>query len=220
MDQIRMEASPLFYTVAPLSNNAAGPHPTLILLHGRGTDENDLLGLSSSFDPRLLIVSIRAPYRFPYGGYTWFDLDEQNGMNKDQLGNACDSLIRCLDKVQQKYPVDGKRIFLFGFSMGAMISLTVSLGNPYRFKGVIAHSGFLPKEDTLKYRWDDLHGISFFIAHGSQDPIVPVELSRQTYRRLSDAHANVLFREYPIQHTMSEESLNDAARWLQLYLEP
>ena len=210
-----MEAASLIYKVAPRSSNEAGPHPMLILLHGRGTDENDLLGLTPSFDPRLLVVSIRAPHRFLFGGYTWFDLDEQSGVNTDQLVEGCDSLIRCLDDIQQKFPVDSKRIFLFGFSMGAMMSLTVSLSNPHRFKGVVAHSGLLPKGDKLKFRWNDLDGISFFIAHGTQDPIVPVEMSRQAHRRLMDAKADVVYHEYPIQHTISEESLNAAAAWMQ-----
>ena len=210
-----MEASPLFYKVAPLSSNESGPHPTLILLHGRGTDENDLLSLTSSFDPRLLVVSIRAPYKFLFGGYTWFDLDEESGVNIDQLKEGCVSLIRCLDDVQQKFPVDSKRIFLFGFSMGAIMSLTVSLCNPHRFKGVVAHSGLLPKGDTLKYRWNDLDGISFFLAHGTYDPIVPVEMSRQAHQQLLQANAHVVYLEYPIQHTISEESLNAAAAWLQ-----
>ncbi len=214
-----MEASPLIYKVAPLSSNESGPHPALILLHGRGTDENDLLGLSSSFDPRLLVVSIRAPYEFLFGGYTWFDLDDQNGVNTIQLKEGCDSLIRCLDDVQQKFPVDSKRIFLFGFSMGAMMSLTVSLSNPHRFKGVVAHSGLLPKGDTLKYRWNDLDGISFFLAHGTHDPIVPVEMSRQAHKQLLQANAHVVYHEYPIQHTISEDSLHDSAQWLQMCIE-
>ena len=214
-----METTSLFYKVAPLHGSETTPRPTLILLHGRGTDENDLLDVSSSFDSRLLVVSVRAPYRFPYGGYTWFDLDEQNGINKDQLTQGCDALIQCLNEVQQKYPVDHQRLFLFGFSMGAMMSLTVSLAYPHRFKGVIAHSGLLPKEDRLRYRWDDLNGLSFFIAHGTFDPIVPVALSRQAYQRLLDAGAQVDYHEYPIQHTISEESLNDAALWVQQKVE-
>ena len=209
-----MEASSLFYKVAPPRTHNEGPHPALILLHGRGTDENDLLGLTPSFDPRLLVVSIPAPYRFLFGGYTWFDLDEQNGMNTDQLIEGCDALIRCLDDVQQKFSVDSKRFYLFGFSMGAMMSLTVSLFHPNRFKGVVAHSGLLPQDNTLKYRWNDLDGISFFIEHGTHDPIVPVELGRQAHQRLLDAKADVVYREYPIQHTISEESVNDSADWL------
>ena len=210
-----MEALSLFYKIAPMSRAEPGPHPTLILLHGRGTDENDLLGLIPAFDPRLFVISVRAPYRFPFGGYTWFDLDEQNGVNIDQLLAGGEALIRCLDDIQHTYPTDVQRTFLFGFSMGAMISLAASLSHPHRFKGVVAHSGFLPQDDKLNYRWNELDEISFYIAHGSHDPIVPVELSRQTHRRFMQAHANVDYHEYPIQHTISEESLSDAADWLQ-----
>ena len=124
-------------------------------------------------------------------------------------------MIQCLDAVRQKHSVDVKRILLFGFSMGAMMSLAVSLSHPNRFKGVVAHSGLLPQEDKLKYRWNDLNGISFFIAHGTYDPIVPVEMSRKAHQRLIDAKADVLYHEYPIQHAISEESLNDVAVWLQ-----
>jgi phospholipase/carboxylesterase len=214
-----MNASPLFYKTAPLSTNEHGPHPTLILLHGRGTDENDLLGLTPAFDPRMLVMSIRAPYKFPYGGYTWFDLDEQGGVNADQLLESRDALLRCVDEIQENYPVDSKQVFLFGFSMGAMMSLTVSLSHPRRFKGVAAHSGLLPQNDRLQYRWNELSGISFFIVHGTHDPIVPVELGRQAHKQLLHANANVLYHEYPIQHTISEESLSDTARWLQQFLE-
>ena len=210
-----MNASLLFYKAVPPRTHNAGPHPILILLHGRGTDENDLLSLTPSFDPRLLVVSIRAPHRFLFGGYTWFDLDEQYGVNTSQLLEGCGALIRCLDDIQVKYPIDVKHIFLFGFSMGAMMSLTASLSHPDRFKGVIAHSGLLPQDTSLNYRWNDLDGISFFIEHGTQDPIVPVELGKQAHRLLLDAKADVVYREYPIQHTISEESLNDAAYWLQ-----
>jgi phospholipase/carboxylesterase len=103
--------------------------------------------------------------------------------------------------------------------MGAMMALTVSLAFPQRFKGVIAHSGLLPKEDKLHYQWDDLNGISFFIAHGTFDPIVPVALGKQAHQRLLDAGAHVDYHEYPIQHTISEESLSDAAMWLQQNIE-
>jgi phospholipase/carboxylesterase len=209
-----MDLLPLFYKVAPLSTNSPGPHPALIFLHGRGTDENDLLGLVPSFDPRLLIVSVRAPYEFSSGGYTWFNLYEQDDVKVDEIISSREALIKCLEEVQQKYPIDKKRIFLFGFSMGAMMSLTLSLSYPDRFKGVVAHSGLLLQNEGLLYRWNELKGVSFFIEHGTYDPVVPIELGRQAHRRLVDAKANVQFKEYPIQHTISEESLNDAVGWL------
>jgi phospholipase/carboxylesterase len=213
-----MESSSLYSKIAPLSTTGTGPHPALVLLHGRGTDENDLLGLTSFLDPRLFIASVRAPYRFPYGGYTWFDLDEDGTVNIDQLLKSRDLFLQWLDDFQKTYPIDSNRLFLFGFSMGAMISLAVSLSSPKRFKGVIAHSGLLPYHPLLSYRWNDMGALSFYIAHGEHDPIVPVAMGRQAHQRLVQEHANVLYREYPIQHTMSDESLSDISAWLQLHI--
>jgi phospholipase/carboxylesterase len=205
---------PLFYKTASINTCISDLHPTLVFLHGRGTDENDLLDLIPSFDPRFLIVSVRAPYEFSYGGYTWFNLDEQGNVKVDEILNSREALIKCLDDIQQKYPVDQKQLFLFGFSMGAMMSLTVSLSYPDRFKGVVAHSGLLLQDEKLIYRWNDLGGISFLIEHGTHDSVVPVELGRQAHQRLVDAKAHVQYKEYSIQHTISEESLNDSAVWL------
>jgi phospholipase/carboxylesterase len=210
-----MEPVSLFSKVAPLSTNAPGPHPTLIFLHGRGTDENDLLDLTSYLDPHLLIASVRAPHKFPFGGYTWFDVDEKGVVNIDQLLNSLNSFHRWLDDFQQNYPVDTSRLFLFGFSMGAMMSFVLSLSNPKRFKGIVAHSGLLPQHQQLSYQWDNVGALSFFIGHGARDPIVPIELSKQAYQLLIQANAKVLYREYPIQHTISDESLSDISTWLQ-----
>ncbi len=210
-----MEPLSLVSKIAPLSTSASGPHPTLVFLHGRGTDENDLLGLTHSLDPHLFIASVRAPHRFPYGGYTWFNLDENGVVNIDQLLNSRDSFLQWLDDFQKKYPVDPNRLFLFGFSMGAMMSLAISLSSPKRFKGIVAHSGMLPQHEKLTYQWDDVDALSFFIAHGEQDPVVPVEFGRQAHRTLVQVNANVQYREYPIQHTISDESLSDISTWLQ-----
>jgi len=210
-----MKPASLISKIAPISSGESGLHPALILLHGRGTDENDLLELATYLDPHLLVASVRAPYRFQYGGYTWFDLDEKSTVNIDQLLNSRDSFFRWLDDFQQNHPVDPNRLFLFGFSMGAMVSLAISLSNPKQFKGTIAHSGMLLQNEQLPYQWNDLGGLSFFIAHGSEDPIVPVELGREAHRKLTQVNANALYREYPIQHTISDESLSDISTWLQ-----
>ena len=209
-----MEASSLFYKAAPLNVNEKGLHPTLVLLHGRGADENDLLELASSFDHRLLIISVRAPYQFSYSGYTWFDLPEMDTPNIQQILESRDRLMRFLEDIQQRYPVDPQRIFLFGFSMGAMMSLLVSLSSPEKIKGVAAHSGLLLQHEQVHYQWEKIEHNSFFIAHGRYDSIVPVELGRQAHRLLTEAKANILYREYSIEHTISEESLNDVAAWL------
>ena len=208
-------SSSLVYKVAVSNTRADGLRPALILLHGRGTDEDDLIGLAPSFDPRLLVVSVRAPYEFAYGGYTWFDLDDGWNLNIDQLCRSRDALICCLDEIQKDHPVDPKKIFLYGFSMGAMMSLVLSLSHPDGFKAIVAHSGMLYEDQGMKYQWENLRNLSFFIAHGTYDPVVPVDLGRHSHQKLVRAGANVVYREYPILHTISDDSLHDTATWLQ-----
>jgi phospholipase/carboxylesterase len=209
-----MGIPPLSYQVAPVCTTQPGPHPALILLHGRGADENDLLSLAPYFDPQFFIAAVRAPYQFPYGGFTWFDLELSGAIDIDQLLESQEALFQCLDTFQKSYYIDPSRIFLFGFSMGAMMALTISLSRPKLFKGIVAHSGLLPQHDRLTYQWDDLCAISYFIAHGEYDPVVPVALGRNSHKQLSDLKVNVEYREYPIQHAISEESLHDIADWL------
>ena len=210
-----MEASSLFYKTTPSDVHNSGSVPALIFLHGRGTDEDDLLGLSEYIDPRLFIASVRAPYKFPSGGYTWFHLDETGKIDIDQLVSSSDCFLHWLDDFQQHFSIDPHRIFLFGFSMGAMMSLTLALSSPHRFKGVIAHSGFLPEHERLSYRWSDLRSLSFYLAHGIYDPIVSIELGRQTYHKLLQADANVLLKEHSIPHTIDENSMTNIAHWIQ-----
>ena len=209
-----MEPSSLYYKTAPLSTDDPAPHPLMVFLHGRGSNEDDLLELVHYLPPQLLAVSVRAPYHYRYGGYTWFDLDETFGINIEQLLDNCEAIGRCLEDVQKKYPIDPRCIFLFGFSMGAMMSLVISLLKPGLFKGIIAHSGMLPQNEMLHYLRKEAGGLFFFIAHGTHDPIVPVELGREANLRLSEFCPNVTYREYPIQHTICDESLHDIALWL------
>lgn len=212
-----MEQSSLYYRVAQFDTHQPKPAPTLIFLHGRGSDENDLLDLASDLDSRFLAISVRAPFRFPYGGYTWFSMDEMGNPDIEQLIESRRLLVKVLDNIQTAQPVDRNNIFLFGFSMGAMVALDLALQSPYQFKGVVAHSGLVLQNEQLSYSFHKVHTASFFIAHGTYDPIVPIGLARNSYELLR-ANTRVQYREYPIQHTISDESLHDILFWLREHI--
>jgi phospholipase/carboxylesterase len=206
-----VEPQLLRYRISLPAAPVADHHPLLILLHGRGTDESDLLDISSYLDSRLLSAGIRAPLAFQYGGYTWFDLEENGKIDPAQLISSCSSVIKTIEEICMKNAVDLSRIFLFGFSMGAMMSLALSLIHPGKFRGVIAHSGMLP--DFIEIP-PGLNNTSYFLAHGLFDPVVPVELGRKAYEKLKGFPPKIIYREYPIQHTISDESLSDISAWL------
>ena len=209
----------LIHKVLPSSTPQEEQQPALIMLHGRGTNEDDLLGLAEYLDPRFLIVGARAPFPFEFGGFAWYQISDIGTPDAGQFEESYDRLSKFVQDVKAGYPVDPGRIFLLGFSMGSIMSLALSLSKPGLFNGVVAHSGYVPENASLKFRWDELAGLGVFVAHGIDDPVIPIEFGRRTRDLLTKSPADLTYREYPIGHTISEESLADFSSWLRKRLE-
>ncbi len=211
----------LVHKIRPPATSAPAKSPALILLHGRGTNEDDLLGLADFLDPRFFFISPRAPYQFEAGreSYTWFGLPEIGTPDPEQFSEAYRRLVQFVADVKNGYPVDPARVFLFGFSMGSIMSFAVALTQPNAVRGIIAHSGFIPENASLRFAWPQLSLLSVFVAHGLYDPVIPIQKARRTQELLSKAGADLTYKEYPIQHTISEESLADISQWLQKRLD-
>ena len=193
----------------------AARFPTLIMLHGRGADEEDLIGLSERYDPRLLILSARAPYPFPYGGgFTWYDVGAVGTPDPAMFRQSYDRLSQFVDDALLHYPVDPAQLYLLGFSMGTVMSYALALARPGIFRGVIANSGYVPEGTHLAFRWQDLGEASLFIAHGTEDPVIPIEFARRAKKLFEQSPAHVEYREYPMGHEISEQSLGDSAAFL------
>jgi phospholipase/carboxylesterase len=199
--------------VGPRLENSAPP-PALLLLHGRGADENDLLALTPFFDPRFLIVSVRAPFLFPPGGYTWYEVHQALTPHPEQFAESYNRLVDFIADMKRTFRLDPGRVFLMGFSMGAVMSYALALTKPEEVAGVIAHSGYIPEGTELSFKWDKLRHTSFFLAHGRFDMVIPAKLGRRAHDLLLRAGARILYRQYPIAHQISEESLNDLSAWL------
>jgi len=211
----------LVHKVRPPATSGTSKSPALILLHGRGTNEDDLLGLADFLDPRFFIVSARAPYRFEegLGGYTWFGLQEIGKPEPIQFAEAYRHLTQFIEDVKTGYPVDPARLFLLGFSMGSIMSFAVALTQPNSVRGIVAHSGYIPENVSLQFAWNQLTSLSVFVAHGLHDPVIPIQNARRAHELLSKTEADLTYKEYPIPHTISEESLADLAQWLQKKLD-
>jgi phospholipase/carboxylesterase len=212
---MKLIESTLFHRILPPGKPSGEIHPTLLMVHGRGADEEDLLGLSSWYDPRLMILSVRAPFQFSAGGgYTWYDVGEVGAPEPAMFRSSYDKLAQFVDDALAQYPVDRKRFFLLGFSMGTVMSYALSLTKPQLFRGVLAHSGYVPEGTSLTFRWQDLAHLSYFIAHGSMDPVIPVGFARHAHELFAASNAPVVYKEYPMGHEINEESLADATAFL------
>ncbi|HTR80248.1 MAG TPA: alpha/beta fold hydrolase [Bacteroidota bacterium] len=204
----------LLYKTAGPGDRPAGKSPTIILLHGRGADENDLLGLSQFFDPRFLVFSLRAPFPFEYGGYTYFTLNEDGTADTDMYLESFNRVMKFVDGVRALSEVDPAKLFLVGFSMGTIMSYALSLAHPEKFAGVAAQSGFVRDHPALAWKWDQLKGCDFIITHGVNDPVIPLTLARETKGRFDRSNAQFVYKEYPMGHEISDESLADVSGWL------
>ncbi|HEX8557013.1 MAG TPA: alpha/beta fold hydrolase [Pyrinomonadaceae bacterium] len=194
------------------------PPPLLLLLHGVGSNEEDLFGLSPYIDGRFLVVSARAPVALDYGGYGWFRIDfTPRGMAADieQAKRSLEMLPGFIDGLVETYGADVRRVYLLGFSQGAMMSLALLLTRPEKVAGVVAMSGRLPAQ-VLGQELDreSLKDKPVLITHGLYDQVLSIEQGRAARDHLKALPVALTYREYPMAHEVSMESLRDVAGWL------
>jgi phospholipase/carboxylesterase len=191
------------------------PHPALLLLHGRGSHELDLLALAPELDPRFLLVSARAPLAWEGGiGYAWYQLDGAARPNQETFSQSLKLLQRFLGELSVAYPVDPGRVYLLGFSQGAMMANALTLSEPHRVAGGVLLSGFQPDLGSFTPHPDGVRGKSFFVAHGLYDELLGIELGRVVRDTLTNLGADLTYREYPIGHQISAAELVDIQAWL------
>lgn len=209
-----MTDTQLVHQAVPAREGPA-PHPGLILLHGRGADEKDLLSLAD-IDPRFFTISLRAPLRLPSGGYMWYQLD-QRGVGFPEIGTlqaSLDLLRRFLTEVVPGYPIDATRLYAGGFSMGAVMSGTLGLLYPDVIAGAIMLSGYLPLHSGLPFRPEAAAGHHFFEAHGTMDRVIPISFGRAAMRYLEETPVDLTYREYPIAHQIGPQEFEDLHAWV------
>jgi len=195
-----------------------GPHPVLLLLHGRGANEHDLLPLASSFDPRFLVISARAPLT-RWGGYHWYDLIEMGTPDPVTYARGLAALQRFVAEVLATFPVAADRLFLLGFSQGAMMTGSLLMTQPDTVAGAVMLSGYLPLEQGLPVNTERLAGKPVFVGHGTADQVLPIRHGRETRAYLQSARADLSYHEYAMAHQIGPRERQDVAVWLSEHLE-
>ena len=191
--------------------------PILVLLHGLGADEHDLMGLASELDGRFLVVTLRAPLEYGPTGYAWFEITwEADGVHvvPEQVLASRDLLLETLKELPKALDLEGSPLYLGGFSQGAMMSLGSALAEPNLFSGVILMSGrwmpeLLPAEPN-----EDLKNVPFLVQHGTVDQVLPVAGSRAIRDYLEGIGCDVNYAEYPMAHEINMKSLLNIRDWL------
>lgn len=195
-------------------------NPLLLLLHGYGSNEADLFSFASELPDEYYVISARAPYDLQYGSYAWYAINFDAGMNKftdnDQAIVSRDLIVKFLDELIEKYPIDPNRITLVGFSQGSVLSYAVALSHPEKIQQVVALSGYVhPEIFAENYANKDYSNLRIFASHGSVDQVIPVDWARKVKPFLEDLKIDVDYREYPVGHGVAPQNFHDFKQWLQ-----
>jgi phospholipase/carboxylesterase len=205
----------LVYAERPAVGEAEG---LLVLHHGRGTDERDLLGLADALDPgrRLHVAAPRAPLRLPGSpGYHWYLVPRVGYPDHDTFHAARETLAELHDALWKETGIEPARTVLGGFSMGAVMSYAMGLSaDRPAVAGILAFSGFVPTVDDWQPRLDDRADTAAFIAHGGADPIIDVDFGRRARDLLEAGGLAVGYHESDVGHQIDPRHLAAAVEWL------
>jgi phospholipase/carboxylesterase len=192
------------------------PEGALVLFHGRGADELDLVPLLDVLDPerRLLGVTPRGPLTLPPGGAHWYAVYVIGAPDPATFGLTFERASAWLDRLCEETGIPRERTVLGGFSQGAVMSYALGLaqGRP-RPAAIVAFRGFVPQVEGFELDLDSpLPPIA--IGHGTYDPVIDVEFGRAARRLLEGAGAEVLYREYPLPHAIDPRFATEVAEWI------
>ena len=194
--------------------------PLLILLHGFGSNEQDLFSFADELPDELLIISARAPLSTGFGSFAWYTIHFENTDGKfsdiPEALKARDIIANFIDEVIANYEVDTNNIFLLGFSQGTILSYAVALTYPGKVQHVIALSGYIngkliPKNlDKSKYQ-----NLDVYISHGTVDQVLPVDWGRKASPFLNTFEIKNTYQEYNVGHGVSPQNFFSLKKWIE-----
>jgi phospholipase/carboxylesterase len=186
--------------------------PLVILLHGRGADENDLIDLAGDLPREFAYASVRGPLALPEGGYRWF---EDRGVARP-IGKSLRAAVaglRAWADGPAAAEYDRAQTYLLGFSAGMMTAGALVLDDPARFAGAVLLSGAIALDETATA--GRLAGVPIFMAHGTADMMIPPDLVLQTQLYLRErSGADLTERTYAREHSIARREVADIAEWL------
>ena len=197
----------------------ADKNPLLLLLHGYGSNEEDLFSFASELPDEYYVVSARAPYDLQYGSYAWyainFDADQNKFSDHYQAIISRDLVANFIDELLANYPIDASNVTLIGFSQGSILSYSIALSYPEKVQKVAAMSGYLNLDIIKeKYQANDFNNLKIFASHGTADQVIPVNWARKSIPTIEGLGIEITYKEYPIGHGVSTQNFYDLKNWL------
>ena len=215
-----MNTLPLTYLERPAQAVPGQQTWLLVLMHGVGSNEQDLFGLAPYVPPQFHVLSLRAPFAMGMGAYAWFqftvDADGTRHINVPQEQQARTLVQQTVDQASRRLDIPAQRIVLGGFSQGGIMSLSQLLTQPQSLRAALVwHSRLLPEIASLHAPAGAFAGKSAWVSHGSYDNVIPLTSAHAVRDRLSALPLQLSYQEYPGAHEIRPEELRASMQWLQ-----
>ena len=198
----------------------SGPFPTIIALHGWGASAHDLVGLAPIFDGgRSLVLCPQGPLAFQSGpgqvGYGWFPLKSGAPTDPAEVRKGVDALQRFIDEAFAVHPVDPRKVAILGFSQGGVMAYDLALRNPAAYAGLVALSSWLPDDMAASIPANsELANLQTLVLHGTKDPMISIDLARESREALTKLGVPASYHEYEMGHEISPDALQQLIGWL------
>ena len=200
--------------------NITSKTPLLILLHGYGSNEEDLFSFVPTLPEDWLIVSFRAPLDSSYGGHSWYDIDlmnQENRVDVPQAQKSLDLILENIMKISNQYGLTENETHLAGFSQGGILCYALALHHPQLFSKIACMSCY-PEEKLLENIVKDkkkLEKLRFFVSHGIDDAVIPLDWGKKGAEFLYDLSCYFSFREYMSGHGVNQKNYMDLMEFFQ-----
>jgi phospholipase/carboxylesterase len=196
--------------------------PLLLLLHGYGSNEQDLFSFANELPDEFLIISAQAPHTLGYGSHAWYaiNFDDVNGKFSDleQAKESIDKIAFFIDEIKEKYKTDSDKTFVLGFSQGAILSYSLSFFYPNKVNFIIALSGYINK-DLLPEKIENANiKTNYYCSHGTVDQVLPVEWARNSKPFLTNLGLENEYSEYPVGHGVAPQNFLSFKNWILKHL--
>ncbi len=189
----------------------------IFLLHGYGSNEEDLFSLKDFIPPNYIVISLRGPISIGFSSYAWYSINFENGIDKwfdkDEAIKSKNIIIKDILLHMEDLDLMNKRVSLLGFSQGAILSWSLGIEYPHLIKKILPLSGFYNSEIT-NYNLNSNFKLECFSSHGIHDSVIPISWSRKGIECIKNNNIGITFKEYESGHEINNENLKDLIDWL------
>jgi phospholipase/carboxylesterase len=210
---------PLTFLQRPAATTAPRPW-LLVLMHGVGSNEQDLFSLAPHIPERFHVLSLRAPFRMGPGAHAWFDFSIEPGgertINEAQEAESRALAAKAIESAAEQLGIPPERVVVGGFSQGGIMALSLLLTRPALMQAAMVwHSRLLAQVVPLAAPPDALRGKQLWLSHGTHDNVIPLAHAQAIAHHMAPLPVTVSYHEFPSAHEIRPSELAATVAWLE-----